>query len=411
MRRALTRAANVTLLVCALFAARIVHAADPRPVVRVVLVAGGETPAWFDGFVKHLQSELALRGIEVAVARGGSAAPSRSGEGARPHADAELVVEAPSPQRPVLRFSVAPAEGTPPAENPSSRVRSVNLAGVPNDGCALAMAVSADELMRSNWPRAVPSAANAVRAESKGSSAAPGKEPAASNASEDVARPPETAARSEDSKPKARAEATSSIEAVAPPEADRGAPTADSTSAASSTSAGQGMSRVSVGAAAAGEAFAGGQMQFGPDLRIGVQVIPRLELGVRAGWRRVAPRDTPSGSIDGNAIVAGGALGVLVLGGGRATLWLVGRADFLRAVYTGQPRDSDAVVGDTKSAIGLVVSAGPHGRVALTRTVSLEGELLAGASPLAATATDAWTPAVSTNGAAIMASLGLSLGL
>jgi len=409
MRRALTRAASVTLLVCALFAPSIGHAADPRPVVRVVLVTGGETPGWFEGFVKHLQSELGLRGIEVAVARGASAPPVRGGEGSRPRADAELVVEAPSALRPVLRFSVAPAEGTLPAEIPSSRVRSVNLAGVPNDGCALAMAVSADELMRSNWPRAVPSAVPVATAEAKGSSAPPGKEPAASNPPEAVTRPPEAAARSDEAKPKARAE-PSGIEASPAPEADQGATPAD-TSAAFSTAAGQGTSRVSIGAAAAGEAFAGKQMQFGPDLRVGFRVMPRLELGVRAGWRRLAPRDTPSGSIDGSAIVAGGALDVLVLGGGRATLWLVGRADLLRAVYTGQPRDSTSSVGNTQSAFGFVVSAGPLGRIAVSRTVSLEGELLAGASPLAATATDTWNPMVSTNGAAIMASLGLSLGL
>jgi hypothetical protein len=408
MRRALTRAASVTLLVCALFAPSIAHAADPRPVVRVVLVTGGETPAWFEGFVKHLQSELGLRGIEVAVARGASAPLVRGGEGLRPRADAELVVEAPSALRPVLRFSVAPAEGTPPAETPSSRVRNVNLAGVPNDGYALAMAVSADELMRSNWPRAVPSAAPAATAEGKGSSA-PGKEPAASNPPEAVTRPPEAATRGEESKPKARAE-PAGIEASAAPEADQGATSADATSTAFSTSAEQGTSRVSVGAAAAGEAFAGKQMQFGPDLRVGFRLLPRLELGVRAGWRRVAPRDTPSGSIDGSAIVAGGALDVLVLGGGRAALWLVGRADLLRAVYTGRPRDSTSL-GDTQSANGFVVSAGPCGRIAVSRTVSLEGELLAGASPLAATATDTWNPMVSTNGAAIMASLGLSLGL
>jgi hypothetical protein len=409
MRRALRRAASVTLLVCALFAPSIGNAADPRPVVRVVLT-GGETPAWFEGFVKHLQSELGLRGIEVAVARGASAPLVRGGDGLRPRADAELVVEAPSPLRPVLRFSVAPAEGTPPVESSSSRVRNVNLAGVPNDGCALAMAVSADELMRSNWPRAVPSAAPAATAEGKGSSAPPGKEPAAPNPPEAVTRPPEAAARSEESKPKARVEPASGIETSAP-EADQGAIPADATSAGFSTAADQGTSRVSIGAAAAGEAFAGKQMQFGPDLRVGFRVMPRLELGVRAGWRRVAPRDTPNGSIDGSAIVAGGALDVLVLGGGRATLWLVGRADVLRAVYTGRPRDATTSLGDTQGAFGFVVSAGPLGRIAVSRTVSLEGELLAGASPLAATATDTWNPMVSTNGAAIMASLGLSLGL
>src|SRR5687767_10193086 len=124
MRRALTRAAGLTLLVCALFAPRIAHADDPRPLVRVVLAGSGEAPSWFDGFVNHLQSELGLRGIEVAVARGSSAALARGGEGAGPRADAELVVEMPSALRPVLRFSVAPVEGTPPPENPS-RVRQV----------------------------------------------------------------------------------------------------------------------------------------------------------------------------------------------------------------------------------------------------------------------------------------------
>jgi hypothetical protein len=398
MRRALTRAAGVTLLLCALMAPRIAYAADPRPLVRVVLV-GGETPSWFDGFVKHLQSELGLRGIDVAVARGASVGP---------RADAELVVETPSALRPVLRFSVAPAEGTPPPEN-ASRVRQVSLAGVPSDGYALAMAVSADELMRSNWPRAVPTAASAATAEGKGSSATPSKEPAASSASEGVTRPAEAVARSVNAKPKARAEPTSGVEASAP-EADEGAKPDDTASATFSTLGGQGASRVLVGAAAAGEAFGGGQLQFGPDVRLSVRALPRFELGVRAGWRRIPLRDAPSGAIDGSAIVAGGALQLLVLGGGRATLWLVGRADFLRAVYTGQPRDS-TIEGNTKSAFGFVVSAGPLGRIAVTRTLSLEGELRGGASPFTATATDTYSPAVSTNGAAMMASLGLSLGL
>jgi hypothetical protein len=412
MRRALTRAASVALLVAALGATRVVYAEGSRPVVRVVLVAGGESPAWFDGFVKHLQSELVLRGIEVAVSRGAMAA--RGGSGLAPRADAELVVEAPSPLRPLLRFSVAATDGSPSAESTSNRIRQVNLAGVPSDGCALAMAVSADELMRSNWPRAIPAASAVATAEGKGSPPAPAKESGASKPPEEVARPAEAAARSDDSaskdsKPKARGESASGIEAgvAATPsaEADQGL-TADRGAVDEPASHAPGTSRFLIGASGAGEAFTGGQMQLGADLRLGMRVFPRWELGVRGGFRRVAPHEAPSGVIDGSAVVAGGALGFLVVGGGRATLWLMGRADVLRAVYTGQPRDANNV-GYTRSAMGMVVSAGPVGRIAVTRTLGLEGEILAGASPFTATVTDSSNPAVSTNGAAIVASVGL----
>jgi hypothetical protein len=47
----------------------------------------------------------------------------------------------------------------------------------------------------------------------------------------------------------------------------------------------------------------------------------------------------------------------------------------------------------------------------LTRSLALDAEVLAGVSPIATTAADAGSAVVSTNGAALMASLGLSFGL
>jgi hypothetical protein len=405
MRHALTRAATLTLLVLALAVPRVALAQGPRPFLRVVLVAGGEPP-WFDGFARHLQSELALRGIDVAVVR--SANADRGGKGVPQRADAELVVEAPSALRPVLRFSVTPGEGPPP-ENLSNRVRQVNLTGIPSDGWALALAASADELMRSNWPRAVPSAAPAT-AETQVAPAA--KEPSASGAPEDIARSGEAAARGDDSKPKARAEPLPSAEATASTESDPAA-TADPGAAASSSSTAwaQGGSRFSIGAAAAGEAFAGRQMQLGPDLRLQLRALSRLELGARAGWRLVAPRDATNGAVEGSAIVVGGALNLLVVAGSRASLWVAGRADVVRVAYSGKPRDASVTDGATRNAVGFMLAAGPLARFAITRSVSLEGEVLAGASPVATTATDDSRAVISTNGAAIMASMGLSLGL
>ncbi|HMJ56518.1 MAG TPA: hypothetical protein VK540_30835 [Polyangiaceae bacterium] len=403
MRRALRRAFVAALLLVALAAPRLGHATDARPVVRVVLVTSGDSPTWFDGFVKHLERELGLRGIEVAVVRserdsgirrsgGGSASPVG--------ADAELVIDAPSALRPTLRFSVPPRDEGSTSEG-AGRVRQVNLAGVPADGWSLALAVAADELMRSNWPRAVPSeAARAAAGEAKASPGA-GEEtfPTASKPPEQAPRPAAAQASGE----------TAIISAGSAPFGEGETSAAAGEQGARSPGAGSGF-RSTLGAAAAGEVFAGGQTQVGPDVRWAIRAVPRLEVEIRGGWRRIVRRDTTNGAVAGSAFVAGGALKLLVLGGARANLSFVGRADLLRAAYSGEARNGtiDATSGN---ALGFVVAAGPCGRLALTRSLGLDAEVLAGASPMAITATDAGNAVLSTNGAAVLASLGLSLGL
>jgi hypothetical protein len=296
----------------------------------------------------------------------------------------------------VLRFSVAPRDQALPAE--AGRVRQVNLAAVPADGCALALAAAADELMRSNWPRAVPSeAARSTNVEEKAvSGPGDGTTPSVANASSD-----------------ARAPATQPDRTVASPTAQRATGAEGETSAAEAepragSPAGK-APRWEVGFGAAAEVFAGGQSQVGPDLRWDMRVLPRVEVELRGGWRHVLRHQTASGAIAGDVIVAGGALILEVLGGARASLSLVGRADVLRVAYSGEGRDATIVVTND-SAIGFVVGAGPRGRMVLTRSLGIEGELLAGASPMATTATDTYSAVLSTNGAALMGSLGLSLG-
>jgi hypothetical protein len=422
MQRALTRAFGAALLLLALFLPRLGHAADARPILRVVPLLGGEAPSWFAGFVKHLERELGLRGIDVAIVRSERDAGTRrnvGGSGSLASADAELVVEAPSPLRPVLSFSVLPrAEGVTPPGNLGGRVRQVNLAGVPADGCALALAVAADELMRSNWPRAVPS--DATRSAGDGKARGDEKATAEGKATgegkrsgvEDGTAAPVPGALGDGRRqvaPQVDHEASTRSEqnATSTEEETRATDVAPS---ALAIAAGSG-ARSGLGVAAAGEAFAGGQTQVGPDIRLAVRVVPRLEVEVRGGWRYMLRHQAPNGIIDGNVLVAGGALRVLVLGGERATVWFVGRGDLLRVAYSGEPRDDATTDRAGGNRLGFVVAAGPRARIALTRSLAIEGELLAGASPIATTATDTWKEAVSTNGAALLGSLGLSLGL
>ena len=166
----------------------------------------------------------------------------------------------------------------------------------------------------------------------------------------------------------------------------------------------------SIGVAAAVEAFTAGQTQLGVDARWCVRLAPRLELELRGGFRSIARRETTNGTVDGNALVGGGALAFRIVENPRAALLVIGRADLVSSSYVGQARD---VTIDAKSetALGLVLGAGPRGRLTLTRSLALEGEILAGASPVATTAADTGSAVVSTNGAAFMTSLGLSFGL
>jgi hypothetical protein len=403
MRSPLTRAFGAALLTLALLVPRLGRAADARPVVRIVLMAGGDTPPWFDGFVKHLERELGLRGIDVSVARSGHDAPSLRTSGipassATP--DAELVVDAPSALRPVLRFAAPPRDPAASEAGSAGRLRQVNLAGVPADGWALALAASADELMRSNWPRAVPAEPPRAKVEEGSVAASAGEGTTGSAPAKAPAEAQRPAPAKADTEP-------SSVTARSGTSGDVGSDAGTEPSGAARSTAST--SPWNVGMAAAGEAFAGGQTQMGADLRGSLRVLPRIDLEVRGGWRRILRQQTTNGAVDGSAWVLGGALRIHVLGGARGDLSLVGRADLLRVAYSGDPRDAsvDATPG---SALGFVVAAGPRGRIALTRALGLEAEVLAGASPLATTATDAGNAVFATNGAAFLGSLGLSFG-
>jgi hypothetical protein len=397
MRSALIRSFRVAVLALVLLASGRAEAGPPRPVVRIVFSGGADAPSWFDGFAAHMQSELALRGIDVAVVRAfGEAGPRSSGESsaAAAGADAELVVDAPSALRPVLRFSVAPGAGGSSDTGSGGHVRQVNLSRVPSDGRALALAVAADELMRSTWSRAVPAERSSSRAE-EGDAKARGNDGGKGTNEENAS----------DAGKKG---------AVAASDADDGAGV-DAASARDSNEAAAGRripnaKRSSIGVAAALEAFTAGQTQIGADLRWAVYLLPRLDLEVRGGFRSIARRETTHGSVDGSAIVGGGALAFHIVDGSLASLLVVGRAELWRASYAGQARDAtvDASAG---AALGFVVGAGPRGRLMVTRSLALDGEVLAGFSPMATTANDGGSSVVSTNGAALMTSLGLSLGL
>jgi hypothetical protein len=398
MRGALIRWIGVAVLALVLLASGRAEAGPPRPVVRIVFSGGADPPSWFDGFAAHMQSELALRGIDVAVARAsGDAGPRSPGESsaAAAGADAELVVDAPSALRPVLRFSVAPGAGGSSDAGSGGHVRQVNLNRVPSDGRALALAVAADELMRSTWPRAVPAERGSSPAEEGDAKARENEGGKGTNDQEN--------ARNAGKKG-----------AVAASDADDGGG-ADAASPGDSSEAAAGRrspspKRSAIGVAAALEAFTAGQTQIGADVRWAVYLLPRLDLELRVGFRSIARRETTHGSVDGSAIVGGGALAFHIVDGSLASLLVVGRAELWRASYAGQARDS-TVDANAGAALGFVVGAGPRGRLMVTRSLALDGEVLAGVSPMATTANDAGSSVVSTNGAALMTSLGLSLGL
>ena len=158
MQRALTRAFGTALLWLVLFMPRLGYAADPRPLVRVVPVMSGEAPQWFVGFVKHLERELGLRGIDVAIARtererGRGATSARAARTRR----CRTLVEAPS-RAPRLSFSFLAAR-----EGATRRgAFGVPLEGVPPD-CARWHSRGGRELMRSMAPRPSPREAPARR--------------------------------------------------------------------------------------------------------------------------------------------------------------------------------------------------------------------------------------------------------
>jgi hypothetical protein len=424
MPRALKRAIYVAIVAAAL-ATSLPCLGDARPLLRVVLAVRGDAPPWFDGFVRHLETELLLRGIDVAVTREGAPRRAPSGQAA-PSPDAVLVVEAPVQLRPVLRFSVTAAGAPGSAADPSpGRIREVNLHGVPSDGYALALAVAADELMRSNWARAIP-APPAKGAEppkvdpTKGATAERDDDPTGAGKGGSAGTLPPAAGKGQ---PGVAAGGAGGAGAAEPRPGERGA-TSDAkpddaddppTSSAASGDAEfvRGASRArapgpfALGAAASFEAFGGGQTQWGPELRALLRVAPRLEVELRGGFRTLFRQETANGAALGSAIVAGGAVRYLVVGGARASFALVGRADVLSVAYRGEARDPAATDAGKGDALGWFFSAGPSGRLALTPAFRLQGELLAGASPYATTATDARNDAVSTKGAAFVASLGL----
>jgi hypothetical protein len=424
MPRALKRAIHVAIVAAAL-ATSLPCWGEARPLLRVVLAVRGDAPPWFDGFVRHLETELLLRGIDVAVTREGAPRRAPSGQ-AVPSPDAVLVVEAPTQLRPVLRFSVAAAGAPGSAADPSpGRIREVNLHGVPSDGYALALAVAADELMRSNWARAIPAPSvkgaeppkvdptKAATAERDDDPTGAGKggpagtaPPATGKGQPGVAAGGAGGAGGAEPRPGER---------VATNDAKPDDPLDPATSSAASVDADvvRGGSRprapgpFALGAAASVEAFGGGQTQWGPELRALLRVAPRIEVELRGGFRTLFRQETPNGAALGGAIVAGGAVRYLVVDGARASFALVGRADLLSVAYRGEARDPAATDAGKGDALGWFFSAGPSGRIALTPAFRLQGELLAGASPYATTATDASNDAVSTKGAAFGASLGL----
>lgn len=427
MRGAL-RGAFQTAVVVAVMATSLRAWGDARPLVRIVLAGRGDAPAWFDGFVKHLESELLLRGIDVAVVRGASATSRSASPGAAPP-DAVLVVEAPSALHAVLRFSLTARDAGTNADGASGRrVREVNLNGVPSDGYALALAVAADELMRSNWARAVPVETARPVEPTRSTEAARGTDQGQPGASErgdegaagGAGAPGKGAAKP----PAATAPASSSGAPPRPPPEARRDDDADPRSAAAEISTdlaetdtsrrgfgSVGASRFALGAAASVEMFGGGQTQWGPELRGSLRLVPRLEVELRAGWRQIGRHETANGAAFGSAIAVGGALRFLALGGPRASLSLVGRSDVLRVAYEGEARDPSSSAATPGSALGWFVSAGPSGRIALTSALRLEGEVVAGASPFATSATDNWNEVISTKGPAFGASLGLSWNL
>jgi hypothetical protein len=353
MRRALTARFGVVCLAWTLLTSGIAAAAEPKPVVHVVLAASGEPPRWFDELVRHLRSELGLRGIDVE--RG----PSVEGGTSR---DPDLIVEVPSPERPLLRFIARDRESKSGGDAP---VRSIALSGVPLDGYALALAVAADELMRSNWPRA---REHAVASDAPAADAS----------------------------------------AIVAPKVDVNRP-AERDAVSSSAGDSHAWSTAALRIFVAAEMFTGGQTQIGPDARFAVFALPKLELELRGGFRTLLRHDTASGSVDGTALVGGGGVHWMLAQNDRAAAGLVGRVDLLRVHYVGTPRDG-AVNGSDGTALGVVLAAGGSARLMLTRWLAMEGELLAGGSPKSTTATADFSPAFSTRGLAVLASAGLSVG-
>lgn len=196
--------------------------------------------------------------------------------------------------------------------------RELELASVPNDAHLLAIAVATDELLAANW--------TLLEEHRAGARAVP---------------PPQAAPR-----------------VVAPPR--RESP------------------RFELGPAFAYEAFSGGQTLLGAELRAGFDLLERLTLTTRVGFRQGLPERAPHGSLRSSGMLGGLGLRLRLVSTSRVELGLTGHASAL-----GLTVSADAGAGVTatdRSDVAVVLSAGPSAALLLSSSIRIALELAVGSA-------------------------------
>lgn len=197
--------------------------------------------------------------------------------------------------------------------------RKLELASVPNDAHLLAIAVATDELLAANW---------AVLEEHRTASRAR------------AVPAPRAAPR------------------VAPPR--RESP------------------RFELGPAFAYEALSGGQTLLGAELRAGFNLLERVTLTSRVGFRQGLPERAPHGSLRSSGMLGGLGLRLRLVSTSRVELGLTGHASAL-----GLTVSADAGAGATatdRSGVAVVLSAGPSAALLLSSSIRIALELAVGSA-------------------------------
>ncbi len=161
---------------------------------------------------------------------------------------------------------------------------------------------------------------------------------------------------------------------------------------------------VSLGVAFATEAFTTGFVRLGADVRAGVDIGSRFNVGARVGFRRALAAQVADGTVEADAIVFGAEGSLTLLPRDRTfNVDVIARADVAEISFHATPAPGVAATSATLTSVEL--SSGLRGRVALSPSLGLALEVGGGGSVVGAVAKDGDTTVAGTNGALVFCAL------
>jgi len=262
---------------------------------------------------------------------------------------------------PIAKIELSPAEGAVSirlqihdALTAKEVARSVSTENIPPDGRALAIAVATSELLRASW------AELALR------EAPPPAQPVPKAVTKIIERAFRAGGAPAPNKPSPRI--------------------------------------VSLGVAFATEAFTTGFVRLGADVRAGVDIGSRFNVGARVGFRRALAAQVQDGTVEADALVFGAEGSLTLLPRDRTfNLDVIFRADVAEISFHATPAPGVAATSATLTSVEL--SSGVRGRVALSPSLGLALEVGGGGSVVGAVAKDGDTTVAGTNGALVFCAL------